>query len=97
MNKLLSITAVGVLLTIGVIVGGATVTLGKAEAPSCQYPTRPLSASGECDNSDPFDPSTLKDPVLHGDCAPEESPTQAPAPLTAPTEPLKEQTTRCGQ
>lgn len=35
---------------------------------SCQYPTRPL-ANGECDNSDPCDPTTIKDPELRGDCA----------------------------
>lgn len=34
----------------------------------CQYPTRPL-VDGQCDNSDPCDPMTLKDLVLHGDCA----------------------------
>lgn len=34
---------------------------------NCQYPTRPL-VNGSCDNSDPCDPTTIKDPVLHGDC-----------------------------
>lgn len=36
----------------------------------CQYPTRPLSAAGSCDNTDPACPETIKDPVLHGNCAP---------------------------
>ncbi len=33
----------------------------------CQYPTRPL-VNGQCDNSDPCDPETIKDPQLHGNC-----------------------------
>lgn len=36
----------------------------------CQYSERPL-VNGQCDNSDPCDPTTIKDPVLHGNCAPE--------------------------
>jgi len=40
------------------------------EQPVCQYPTRPLNQDGSCDNSDPCDPSTIKDPELHGDCGP---------------------------
>lgn len=35
---------------------------------NCQYPMRPL-VNGQCDNSDPCDPTTIKDPELHGDCA----------------------------
>lgn len=34
---------------------------------NCQYEGR-LYPDGSCDNSDPCDPETLKDPVLRGDC-----------------------------
>ena len=43
----------------------------QATEQQCQYPTRPL-VNGKCDNSDPCDPETIKDPVLHGDCKPVE-------------------------
>lgn len=35
----------------------------------CMYPARPLTKEGSCDNSDPCDPTTIKDPELHGNCA----------------------------
>ena len=41
----------------------------RAVEQQCQYPTRPL-VDGKCDNSDPCDPETIKDPVLQGDCRP---------------------------
>lgn len=37
------------------------------ETLNCQYPLRPL-INGQCDNSDPCDPTTLKDPELYGQC-----------------------------
>lgn len=40
---------------------------GVVDTTLCQYPTRPL-VNGACDNSDPCDPTTIKDPILHGDC-----------------------------
>lgn len=63
----------------------------------CQYPTRPL-VNGQCDNSDPCDPTTLKDPVLHGDCAPASkvdvtSPPQEPSKPQTTSQPAKE----CGK
>ncbi len=33
----------------------------------CQYSERPL-VNGQCNNSDPCNPSSIKDPELHGDC-----------------------------
>lgn len=38
-----------------------------ADTLNCQYPLRPL-VNGSCDNSDPCDPSTLKDLDLLGAC-----------------------------
>lgn len=40
----------------------------RSQAFACQYPTRPL-VNGQCDNSDPCDPATVKDPGLGGNCA----------------------------
>lgn len=34
---------------------------------NCQYPDR-YYEDGSCNNSDPCDPETIKDPVLKGDC-----------------------------
>lgn len=31
-----------------------------AEQSNCQYPTRPLNPDGSCDNSDPCDPTNIK-------------------------------------
>lgn len=46
-------------------------------ATNCQYP------NGGCDNSDPCDPETSKDPQLAGDCA-DSRPAQPIEPIEAP-------------
>ena len=74
--------AIIIAVSVGVVVPTNTSNKTSAEAPQCQYPTRPLK-DGNCDNSDPCDPTTLKDPVLHGDCAPQPAPVSPP--VTQPT------------
>lgn len=51
---------------------------------NCQYPGR-YYPDGSCDNSDPCDPTTLKDPVLQGRC--KDDPAVQTAPVTQ--EPVK--------
>lgn len=76
----------GASLIIGLVIGGATLRTGTTQTQQCQYPERPL-VNGECDNSDPCDPSTTKDPVLHGDCADKPKPTPQPEPQPVVTKP----------
>ena len=65
------------------------------EEQHCQYLYR-RHPDGSCDNTDPCDPATLKDPVLAGDCRPaeeyeteepEEVRVAQPQPVDTPVEP----------
>lgn len=53
----------------GKVVGSESV-VHNSQVSSCQYPVRPLNPDGSCDNSDPCDTTTIKDPELHGNCKP---------------------------
>lgn len=64
-----SLILIGVLLVAQVL--GRQVNAAIPE--DCQYPQRPL-VNGNCDNSDPCDPTTLKTPGLWGKCKPVQEP-----------------------
>lgn len=61
------------LISLGLVL--VATTLGRqvsaAVPEDCQYPQRPLTPQGGCDNSDPCDPTTLKVDGLWGKCRPE--------------------------
>ncbi len=81
MRKLLIILLILFTTITGIVIGSATDKLSSADTPACQYSERPLNPDGSCDNSDPCDPTTIKDPALHGDCSPK---IEEPAPVVQP-------------
>lgn len=64
---------------------------------NCQYPGR-VYEDGTCNNSDPCDPETLKDPVLQGDCRPVEQKAETPVqvPVVEQTPQAPTVTNNCG-
>lgn len=84
MKTKLFIISLALVISLGSIISSAYIarpSTGQAVVPAeCQYETRPL-INGQCDNSDPACPETLKDPVLHGNCPVAIPQTPAPAPV----------------